>query len=183
MARNQSPGPDKRTLLVSEGAFPGTAAPRLAWTMPSSSGRHAVTFTICGVGSAGRLIVEVAIDAGFFALGHEKLGDIVPDLRLRLCQAVVDTNNLRALLADLRRWETDHTLVRRQISAGSLPALTVEIGERDGVICTPEQPVFTVRYEGSLTHVEHGFVVDQSCVAIAIESLARVVEGSQTARG
>lgn len=102
----------------------------------------------------------------------------MPDLRLRLCQAIVDRDSLRALLADLRRWETDHTSVRRQISAGSLPALTVEIGERDGVICTPEQPVFTVRYEGSLTHVEHGFVVDQSCVGICSESLARVIEGT-----
>ncbi len=130
------------------------------------------------VASAGCLIVEVAIEADFFALGHEKLGDIVPDLRVRLCQAVVDANSLCALRADLRRWETGHTSVRRQISAGSLPALTVEIGERDGVICAPEQPVFNVRYEGSLTHVEHGFVVDQSCVGICSESLARVIEGT-----
>lgn len=151
----------------------GTAAPGLAWTMPSSSGREAVTFTIRGVGSAGRLIVEVAIDVDFFALGHEKLGDIVPDLRLRLCQAVVDTNSLRALLADLRRWEADRTPVRRQLCDD--PTLTVELGGREGVICSPDRTVFCVFYECFLTHVERGFVVDQSCVAIAVESLARIV--------
>jgi hypothetical protein len=166
--------------LVSEGPFPGTAEPGLAWTMPSSSGREAVTFTVRGVGSAGRLIVEVVIQADFFAVGREALGDVVPDHRLRLCQAVVDTEVLRALLADLRQWETDRTAVRRQISADqSSQSLAVELGVRDGVICTPEQPVFTVRYEGSLTQIEHAFVVDQSCVAIASESLARIVEGAR----
>lgn len=50
---------------------------------------------------------------------------------------------------------------------------------RDGVICAPDRPVFTVLYENFLTHIEHGFIVDQSCVAIAIESLARVVEGAR----
>lgn len=173
-----------RTPLVSEGPFPGTADPGLAWTMPSSSGREAVTFTVRGVGDAGRLIFEVAIEADFWSNGRNKAGLIVPDLRLRLCQAVVDTEDLRALLADLRRWEADHTPVRRQLSADPRdPSLTVELDQREGVICSPDQPVFYVRYDRFLTRIEHGFVVDQSCVAIASESLARVVEGDRPIRG
>ncbi len=176
------PGP--ATALVADAPFPGTADAGLVWTMPSNSGRGAATFTVRGVGSAGGLVCEVAIDADFFALGRDTLGPIVPQLRLRLCQAVVDTEGLRALLADLRQWEVDRTPVRRQISPDqSSQSLIVELGVRDGGICMPEQPVFTVRYEGSLTRIEHGFVVGQSCVALAIESLARVVEESQTSRG
>lgn len=172
----RQPGP--ATPLVSDAPFPGTADAGLAWTMPSNSGRDAATFTVRGVGSAGRLVCEVAIDSDFFALGRSGLGPIVPDLRLRLCQAIVDPDGLRAMLADLRQWLVDRTPFQRWISADRpFPSLTVELSVRDGVICAPEQPVFTVRYESSLTRVEHGFVVDQSCVAIAIESLARVVEG------
>ena len=169
--------PGLATPLVADAPFPGTADSGLAWMMPSSSGRDAATFSVRGVGSAGGLVCEVALDADFFALGRSALGAIVPDLRLRLCQAVVDTEGLRALLVDLRRWEANRTPLRRQLPVnGSSPSLTVELDVRDGVICTPEQPVFTVRYETTLTRIEHGFVVDQSCVAIAIESLARIVE-------
>ncbi len=178
LGSNQPRQPGPATPLVSDAPFPGTADAGLAWTMPSASGRDAATFIVRGVGSAGGLVCEVAIDSDFFALGRSALGPIVPDLRLRLCQAVIDTEGLRTLLADLRRWEADRTPVRRQISADqSSQSLIVELCVRDGVICTPEQPLFTVRYEGSLIHVEHGFVVDQSCVAIAVERLARVVEG------
>jgi len=183
-AGHEFPGLDKRTPLVSEGPFPGTVNPGLAWTMPSNSGREAVTFILRGVGSASLLTMEVAIDTDFFALGRKTTVPIVPDLRLRLCQAVVDANGLLALLADLRRWETDRTPFRRQLSADRpTQLLTVELGERDGVTDTPEQPAFVIRYETTpvyittLTRIEHGFVVDQSCVAIAIESLARIVEG------
>lgn len=171
----RQPGP--ATPLVSDAPFPGTADAGLAWTMPSNSGRDAATFTVRGVGSAGRLVCEVAIASDFFALGRSAFGPIVPHLRLRVCQAVVDTEGLRALLADFRQWEADRTPVRRQLSAGGVPLLTVELGPRNDVICTPEQAVFNVRYETTLTHLGHGFVVDQSCVAICIESLARVVEG------
>jgi hypothetical protein len=169
----RQPGP--ATPLVSDAPFPGTADSGLAWTMPSNSGREAVTFILRGVGSDGGLVCEVAIDSDFFALGRSSLGPIVPHLRLRLCQAVVDMEGLRALLADLRQWEVDRTPVRRQISADGVPPLMVELGPRDDVISSQEQPVFTVRYENTLTHIEHGFVVDQSCVAIAVESLARIV--------
>jgi hypothetical protein len=177
---NQPRRPDPATPLVADAPFPGTADSGLAWTMPSSSGRDAATFSVRGVGSAGQLVCEVALDADFFALGRSVLGPIVPDLRLRLCQAVVDTEGLRALLADLRRWEADRTPLRRQLSAEQpSQSLTVELGVREGVICTPDRPVFTVRYEDFPTHIEHGFVVDQSCVAIAIESLVGVVEGAR----
>jgi|GEM_PF-5223103 len=171
--RARHPGP--AAPLVSEAPFPGTADPGLAWTIPSSGGRDAAALTVRGVGSAGGLVCEVAIDSDFFALGRSSLGPIVPHLRLRLCQAVVDMEGLRALLADLRQWEVDRTPVRRQISADGVPPLMVELGPRDDVISSQEQPVFTVRYENTLTHIEHGFVVDQSCVAIAIASLARIV--------
>lgn len=178
----RQPGP--ATPLVSDAPFPGTADAGLAWTMPSNSGRGAATFTVRGVGCAGGLVCEVAIDADFFALGRSSLGPIVPHLRLRLCQAVVDAEGLRALLADLRRWEADRTPVRRQISADqSSQLLIVELGVRDGVICAPDRPVFTIRYEDFPTRIEHRFVVDQSCVAIAIESLARVVETTGGTRG
>jgi hypothetical protein len=177
MGGNQ-PGPPPATPLVSDAPFPGTADAGLAWTMPSNSGRDAAMFTVRGVGCAGQLVCEVAIDADFFALGRSALRPIVPDLRLRLCQAIVDTEEFRALLADLRRWEAERTPFRRQLSADQpSPSLSVELDVRDGVICTPEQPVFNVHYETTLTRIEHGFVVDQSCVAICIESLARVVEG------
>lgn len=169
--------PGLATPLVADAPFPGTADAGLAWTMPSNSGRGAATFTVRGFGSAGRLVCEVALDADFFALGGNALGPIVPNLRLRLCQAVIDTEGLRALLADLRRWEADRTPVRRQISADGVPTLMVELGPRDDVISAPEQQVFTVRYENTLTHIKHGFSVDQSCVAIAIASISRVVEG------
>lgn len=152
--------------------------------MPSSGGRDAATFTVCGVGSAGGLVCEVAIDSDFFAIGRSAFGPIVPDFRLRLCQAVVDMEGLHALLADLRQWEVDRTPVRRQISADEpSQSLIVELGVSDEVFSKPDRPVFTARYETPRTRIEHGFVVDQSCLAIAVESLSRVVEGSQTARG
>lgn len=119
---NQPRQPGPATPLVSGAPFPGTADAGLAWTMPSASGRDAATFIVRGVGSAGGLVCEVAIDSDFFALGRSSLGPIVPDLRLRLCQAVVDTEGLRTLLADLRQWEVDRTPVRRRISAEHRPS-------------------------------------------------------------
>ena len=153
--------------------------------MASNSGWANITFSAIVLHEAADLIeFNVNLTGEFWYRSglYDKpanIGGLAKDFEVALLSVLIPRSACRELLNDFDNWLSTRTPFVRTLSPGADQALAIEIGEKDGVICTREQPVFTVWYEASSFRFEDSFTVDQSCVRMARNGLDLVLRSFQ----
>lgn len=110
----------------------------------------------------------------------ESNGDLVlPDFKVSLPQTLLSRQSLRGLYMDLFRWREMGELFSRDIQAagsgGQMLRLPIEDNPR--FIQSAGKRVFTIQYVSGLAMaITSSFLVDQSCVGLALDELARSLE-------
>jgi hypothetical protein len=100
------------------------------------------------------------------------------DHDVELSQVLMDVDALRDLVVDLRCWRDEGIPFERELAAASTgQQLVVSIGVDDGAVRSIGKAAFGVHYcDGPPMSVECSFVIDQSCVFLAMEAIANVLD-------
>jgi len=105
-----------------------------------------------------------------------KHGHLMDDFRITLLQVLIPRSACEQLLSDFEVWLTTRTFFRCSLVSEPDQFVMLEVGERSGLTSTREHPVLTFCYEGAGCCLEVFFVVDQSCISKARDSLTRVLQ-------
>src|SRR5579872_5879130 len=133
------------------------------WSMPSNSGWKEITFSAIVLHEAADLIefsVTLACEFWYrpgFYVQPPNFGSLVKDFEVSLFSVLVPSSDCRELLNDFDNWLGTRTPFVRTLSPGPDQALSIEIGDTDGMICTREQPRFNLWYEASCFRFEESF--------------------------
>lgn len=160
-----------------------TSSPSLtscnSWSISSNSGREQFDISLSSRIDARKCLCAVALRRSFWERDRP-IADakITVDYEISLAQVLVEIDALENLLVDLHRWRDDATHFEREITPPSAgQQLVVSVSRDPGLIYSVDKPAFTIRYSnGASMSANWAFVIDQSCVWLAIESIRRVLD-------
>lgn len=149
------------------------------WSMNSNSGREQFDVFVESEVDAQTLLCSARILRNFWQR-EKPIADaqMALDHDIVLAQIIVEIHELEKLLTDFHRWRDEGMLFERRItSAVAGPNLSVSIGRDPGLIYSVDKPAFIVCYSnGAAMSGRWAFVIDQSCVRLAVESIAAILE-------
>lgn len=103
-------------------------------------------------------------------------GHLAPDFKVLLPQTILSRQSLRGLYVDLFRWREMGEFFSRDLQAASSGGqiLRLSIEDNPRFIQSSGKRVFTIHYvSGLVMTITSSFLVDQSCVGLAVDELAR----------
>jgi hypothetical protein len=100
------------------------------------------------------------------------------DYEISLAQVLVEIDAIENLLNDLSRWRDDATHFERQLTPESAgQKLVLSVCHDPGLIYSVDKPAFKICYSnGASMSAKWMFVVDQSCIWLAMESIKGALE-------
>lgn len=149
---------------------------RKLWSISSASGRERF---LCAVLSdapyQGVLVCSLRVEGSFWDRSrHLSSADIIPDFDVCLAQVLVDVECLEDLRKRFEEWlrAGTHFECRLNASKSGGQELIVSVGADPGLIYVDAKPAFMIEYSaGAFMTGKWSFIVDQSCVRLAIEAL------------
>lgn len=153
-----------------------------SWDINSSSGRENCEFSIDhALAQGSKVFASIHLHRDFWKRDRTPFGrELVKDVRLELPQIMVEVGELRELLSNFEAWLDRRASFEQSIDAteGDDQFLRFSVGRSSAFIYTSEQPTFTVAARfGGYFSFESAFVVNESCVRLARDSLAELLGG------
>jgi len=155
-------------------------APCNRWSISSNSGREQFDIAIGSRIDARTCLCAVALRRSFWARGGTLASaNMTVDYEISLAQVPVEIAAMEDLLVDLGRWRDDATHFERQVTPESAgQKLVLSVCHDPGLIYSADKPAFKICYSnGASMSAKWMFVVDQSCIWLAMESIKGVLEG------
>lgn len=147
-----------------------------SWSITASSGRESIRFNSTeGAIINTELLFAVSIDASFWERKANSGRLLVEDFHVDLKQIVIPKESVLELLSKLKKWLESPGEISCSLSTPtSGQTLLISLGSHHNVIIDRGKSVICMTYEaGHAFKGEWAFVVDQSCVRIAVEELAQ----------
>ncbi len=154
-------------------------APCGRWSLSSNSGREQLDITLCSRIDARTCLCAVALRRSFWERDRPLAGaSITVDYEISLAQVLVEIDAIENLLNDLSRWRDDATHFERQLTPESAgQKLVLSVCHDPGLIYSVDKPAFKICYSnGASMSAKWMFVVDQSCIWLAMESIKGVLD-------
>ena len=146
------------------------------WSMTASSGRESIRFNTNEVANSNKeLLFTVSIEGRFWERQAIADRQLVDDFQVYLKQIIIPKESILELLSKLTCWlDTPEEISCFLSMPASGQTLRVSLGSHHNVIIDRGKSVFCMTYEASHAFKgEWAFVVDQSCVRIAVEELTQ----------
>lgn len=150
-----------------------------SWSMNSNSGREQFDIAFSSRIDARTTLCTVALRRSFWERDRPvPAAKMTVDYEIRLVQVLVDIGAIENLLIDLHRWRDGATHFERELTPATAGQnLVLSVCRDPGLIYSADKPAFAIHYSnGASMSAKWAFVVDQSCVWLAMESIRRVLD-------
>lgn len=151
------------------------------WSMPSNRGLATIRFQAISFDSkSGQVKFNIFLASN--SSTHSETGpapsenDFENEYRIVLPSIMISAQSCGALLNDFNDWLHSFSPFIRPIIATPSRTLEIQVGDRENYITSLEKPVFTFFYSAGSCRLEVFYVIDESCVRIASQELATVLQ-------
>ena len=147
------------------------------WSISSNSGWHRFDVVLDRAINEDVCIASLAIEGRYWERSKRlQDADMTTEYSVSLPQVLLSFESLDRLWRDLHRWREEGTHFSRDLIAPSSgQELIVTLGFDPEFIYTVDKPTFGIAFSNGSMSGKWRFVVDQSCVYLAIESIQRAL--------
>jgi hypothetical protein len=152
------------------------------WCIPSNNGWRQVKFEALVYHRSENLIeykIELAGQCWRPSTSYAEStsnDDLVDEFRFALQSVLISMAVCKSLLDSFDGWLNAPAPFTCKLCSTFDQSLILSLGDRDDLITKTDHPACTIEYESAGGRVEVFFVVDQSCIRIARQGLARIIQ-------